>query len=93
ENCAPSSQCSGVDIVQRLRDVLLVHGHIHQFRAYMSISETVASSRTIAFRSELQLSGVSLIDVPHIGRKNVVDLTVIGKFLTKYLQTGHKSFL
>ncbi|KAH8833613.1 NYN domain-containing protein [Flagelloscypha sp. PMI_526] len=82
ENCAPPNHHSGVEIVNLLRDVLLDRGQIYQFRAYMSLSETTPSARTIALRSELQLSGVSLIDVPHIGRKNAVDLMMIVDMMT-----------
>lgn len=78
ENC-PASNChSGFEVVNRLRDALLARGPINQFKAYMSISEPPASLRTLNLRSEMQLAGVSLVDVPHNARKNAVDLMMIG---------------
>jgi hypothetical protein len=49
------------------------------FKAYLDMSEQ-PSKNAVAFRSEPQSSGVSMIDCPHNGRKDVVDKMIIGAY-------------
>ncbi|KAF8894335.1 limkain-b1-type NYN domain-containing protein, partial [Gymnopilus junonius] len=44
-------------------------------KAYLEISDQ--AQRSMALRSELQSSGVSLVDCPHNGRKDVADKMII----------------
>lgn len=53
-------------------------GSVTTFRAYLDIS--VQSSKSVVLRSELQSSGVSMIDCPHNGKKDVVDKMVLGMY-------------
>jgi hypothetical protein len=65
--------------VQKIRQVVQPFGSIQTFRAYLDIRE----HRNDQLRSELQLSGVSMLDAPHSGAKNVADQMMIGaQFLT-----------
>jgi hypothetical protein len=54
------------------------YGSIKSLRAYLGITEQLVL-RTLALRSELQSSGVSLVDCPHNGRKDVADKMIIGQ--------------
>ncbi|KAL0563605.1 hypothetical protein V5O48_018459 [Marasmius crinis-equi] len=81
ENCRPPSNVSGYTIVQRIREVAQQYGRITTFRGYTNLSE-LSSPRSVLLRSELQCSGLSLIDCPHNGRKNVVDEMIIVDMLT-----------
>jgi hypothetical protein len=55
------------------------YGSVKTLKAYVGITEQFAVPRTQSLRSELQCSGVSLIDCPHNGRKDVADKMMIGK--------------
>ncbi|KAG6376081.1 hypothetical protein JVT61DRAFT_2052 [Boletus reticuloceps] len=73
ENCSPPSNSSGLgyQIVNNMSRITRLFGSVTTFRAYLDIS--AQSSKSVALRSELQSSGVSMIDCPHNGRKDVVD--------------------
>jgi hypothetical protein len=52
------------------------------FKSYLDMSVQPQSLRSTVFRSELQSSGVSMIDCPHIGKKDVVDKMILGAYLS-----------
>lgn len=82
ENCAAPSSMSGYELVKRIRDVAHEFGSIKLLKAYTELSEqNINSSRSIALRSELQSSGVSITDCPHNGYKDVADQMIIGLFV------------
>jgi hypothetical protein len=80
ENCRPSAGTSGHTIVNHIRNVAHRFGSITVFRAYLDVSEG-DSSKSLRLRSELQSSGISLIDCPHNGKKDVVDNIIMGMHL------------
>ncbi|KAF9466396.1 NYN domain-containing protein [Collybia nuda] len=73
ENCHAAAHISGYEIVKKIRYIAHDFGSIKLFKAYLELSEPAAYSRSLYLRSELQSSGVSLIDTPHNGRKDVAD--------------------
>ena len=77
ENCPfPSTSWDPApDIVNRIRTIAHQYGSITTFRVYMQHMEKMPSS----LRSELQSYGLSLIDCPHQGRKDVADKMIIGE--------------
>ena len=84
ENCnPPSNSCGlGYDIVNNISRMARLFGSVTTFRAYLDIA--TQSSKSAVFRSELQSSGVSMIDCPHNGKKDVVDKMIIGVYATCY---------
>jgi hypothetical protein len=74
ENLAIPSSSSGRDVATRLKQILAPHGNLEQFCGYASIGEGNIPQQK---RSDLQLSGCKLVDCPHVGRKEVVDKTII----------------
>ncbi|EGN96004.1 hypothetical protein SERLA73DRAFT_141112 [Serpula lacrymans var. lacrymans S7.3] len=82
ENCKPPSQLLGYDIANNIRRVAHAFGSVTVFRAYLEVSEQ--SPKSCNLRSELQTSGVSLIDCPHSGRKDVVDKMILGALVHAY---------
>ncbi|KAI6109885.1 limkain-b1-type NYN domain-containing protein, partial [Pisolithus sp. B1] len=76
ENCCPpSTQGLGYDIANNIGRIARIFGSVTTFRAYLDISSQ--PSKSTALRSELQLSGVSVVDCPHNGKKDVVDKMAI----------------
>ncbi|KAK0459536.1 NYN domain-containing protein [Desarmillaria tabescens] len=73
---APSG-ASGYDLASSIRNCVQQFGPIKLFKAYVDISEQSAGQRGTCLRSELQLSGVSMTDTPHMGKKNVADQMII----------------
>ncbi|KAF9533388.1 NYN domain-containing protein [Crepidotus variabilis] len=73
ENCNAPANASGYLLASNIAALARPYGTIKQFRAYLEITEQSASSRSTTLRSELQSSGVSLVDCPHNGRKEVAD--------------------
>ncbi|KAJ8078549.1 hypothetical protein PM082_012832 [Marasmius tenuissimus] len=73
ENCSVPSHVSGYSLVNSIFEVAQQFGSIKTFRSYANFSEMDSSPSIDSRRSELQSSGVSLIDCPHNGRKEVVD--------------------
>jgi hypothetical protein len=69
---------AGHNVVNEMRAVAHRFGAIRTFKAYLDVSED-GSSRALQIRSELQAAGVSLIDCPHNGRKEVADKAIIGE--------------
>ncbi|KAL1741708.1 NYN domain-containing protein [Schizophyllum fasciatum] len=70
ENCQYMSGCSGFEVAKNIERVALAYGPIANFNAYMDIQHCSAPAST---RSELQSTGVALVDCPHNGQKDVVD--------------------
>lgn len=75
ENCPASSNTSGYLLVNQIRELALMFGIIKLFKAYVECSEQLKAQ---ILRSELQSSGVSLTDCPHLGKKDVADKMMIG---------------
>ncbi|KAJ8517573.1 hypothetical protein ONZ45_g5269 [Pleurotus djamor] len=83
ENCHAPSSVSGFDLVKSIRTVAHEYGSVKLFKAYFELTEhAMTSPRQLALRSELQSSGVTLIDCPHNGRKNVADQMMMVDMLT-----------
>ena len=82
ENCSPPSNSCGLgyDIVNNISRIARLFGSVTTFRAYLDIS--AQSSKSVVLRSELQSSGVSMIDCPHNGKKDVVDKMILGVYAT-----------
>lgn len=70
ENCHFTGGCTGFDIAKNIESIARVHGSVTSFNAYLDPQLcTVPNS----MRSELQSTGVALIDCPHNGQKNAAD--------------------
>ncbi|KAL1693479.1 NYN domain-containing protein [Schizophyllum commune] len=70
ENCQFMSGCSGFDVAKNIERVALAHGPIASFNAYLDLQQCAVPA---SMRSELQSTGVALVDCPHNGQKDVVD--------------------
>ncbi|EPQ31165.1 uncharacterized protein PFL1_01353 [Pseudozyma flocculosa PF-1] len=85
DNCSPPTGSSGRAVAQAIRSSMqnLELGPIVSFKAYLELSsETLApNAQQVQLRSELQGSGVSLIDTPKSGRKDVADKMMITDLL------------
>ncbi|GLB42060.1 putative NYN domain containing protein [Lyophyllum shimeji] len=80
ENCTPAAHLTGYNVVERIRSVVRKFGtNVKLFKAYLELSNASVnvSSKSVALRSELQSSGVSLTDCPHNGGKDVVDKMIL----------------
>ena len=60
-----------------IRQVAHKYGVVKVFKAYAAVSEVI-SPRLSTLRSELTACGVSFVDCPHNGRKDVADKMMIG---------------
>ncbi len=85
DNCAPPTGSSGRSVALAVRTAIqgLNVGPIVSFKAYLELSsETQApNAAQVQLRSELQGCGVSLIDTPKSGRKDVADKMMITDLL------------
>lgn len=85
DNCAPPTGSSGRSVALAVRAAIqnLESGPIVSFKAYLELSsETQApNAAQVQLRSELQGCGVSLIDTPKSGRKDVADKMMITDLL------------
>ena len=63
ESCYPAPTSSGYAVLNNIRRIGHQFGTITLLKAYLKLSEQM-SSRSSSLRSELQSSGVSLIDCP-----------------------------
>ncbi|SNX81866.1 uncharacterized protein MEPE_00571 [Melanopsichium pennsylvanicum] len=85
DNCAPPTGSSGRSVALAVRAAIqnLEDGPIVSFKAYLELSsETQApNAQQVQLRSELQGCGVSLIDTPKSGRKDVADKMMITDLL------------
>lgn len=75
ENCQPASGSSGYAIVDNIRRVASAYGIVTVFKAYLELG---SSPKRNNLRSSLHSSGVSLIDCPHNGQKEVADKMILG---------------
>ena len=82
----PSTEQVTYKVVKKIRKLALQDGIVKTFKAYMQLSDQ-PSKTPASIRSELQSCGVSLIDCPHSGRKDVADKMMIGK-RSRYID-GH----
>ncbi|KAF8201521.1 NYN domain-containing protein [Pholiota molesta] len=73
ENCPVPSNVRGSKVVSSIFKSVKEHGNVFSFKAYLRITEEQLSNKAIGIRSQLQYSGVSLIDCPLNGKKDVVD--------------------
>jgi hypothetical protein len=73
ENCRTFAGHSGQSVVNKIRHAAHSYGQITLFKAYTEMEMAKPSAR-----SDLQLSGVSLVDCPHNGKKEVADKMMIG---------------
>lgn len=78
ENCPVPSNASGYAAVDYIRTLAEPYGSVRSLKAYLEVTEQTPS-KTLLMRSELQSSGVSLVDCPYNGRKDVADKMIIGK--------------
>ncbi|KAJ8588005.1 hypothetical protein M405DRAFT_852721 [Rhizopogon salebrosus TDB-379] len=76
ENCAPPLSSQAYAIVNGIRRIAHIFGSVTTFKTYLDLSEQ-PSKNSVVFRSDLQSSGVSVIDCPHNGRKDVVDKMIL----------------
>lgn len=81
ENCSVPTNASGYEIVDKIVTLARPFGCIKQFRAYLEIADLNVASKSATLRSELQSSGVTLVDCPHNGRKEVADKMLLGEFI------------
>ncbi|KAF9533387.1 hypothetical protein CPB83DRAFT_471557 [Crepidotus variabilis] len=86
-NCPAPSNASGYAIVNNITTIARPFGNVKVFKAYLEIPEQLPLSKFITMRSELQSSGVSLIDCPHNGRKEVADKMLIVDMLAYAIDT------
>ncbi|KAF7304721.1 NYN domain-containing protein [Mycena kentingensis (nom. inval.)] len=91
ENCHASFNISGYQVVAGIRNLAEKLGRITSFRAYWEIPDS--TPRGLALRSELQSSGVSVIDCPHNGRKDVADQMVIVDMLAFVMDNPNATFI
>ncbi|KNC99136.1 uncharacterized protein SPPG_05395 [Spizellomyces punctatus DAOM BR117] len=75
ENCPPPRGLSGYDIAESLRRVAHTCGPLTSCKAYIEGFEKHMPNKSL--RTELQSSGISLIDCPANGGKNVADQMMI----------------
>nr|VWO98768.1 N/A [Ganoderma boninense] len=76
ENCALPALEPPYTIVNKVRRLAHQYGSVKTFKAYLECPEQL-SVKSMALRSELQSCGVSLIDCPHNGRKDVADKMIM----------------
>jgi len=89
ENCPVPFNISGYSVVNNICALALSYGTIKSLKAYLGIAEQTFVPRAVALRSELQSSGVSLVDCPHNGRKDVADKMIIGLLLFRWGSKKH----
>ena len=79
ENMPIPATSSGRDVSTRLKSILRPYGSLLQFRGYASIGLNHIPPQK---RSDLQLSACTLVDCPHVGRKEVADKMIIVDAMT-----------
>lgn len=65
-------------VTNGIRRIAHEYGNVKVFKAYSEASELI-SPRSIALRADLQACGVTTIDCPHNGRKDVADKMIMGE--------------
>ncbi|TPX63068.1 hypothetical protein SpCBS45565_g06899 [Spizellomyces sp. 'palustris'] len=86
ENCPPPRGLSGYDIAESLRRVAHTCGSLTSCKAYVEGFEKLMPNKSL--RTELQSSGISLIDCPSNGGKNVADQMMIVDMMAFALDNG-----
>lgn len=74
ENMPIPANSSGRDVTTRLKTILAPYGKLVQFRPYASIGLNLIPQKK---RSDLQLSGCTLLDCPQNGRNEIADKMII----------------
>ena len=77
ENCEIPGVADSFLATNGIRRIAHEYGNVKVFRAYLEVTEK-DSSRSLNLRSDLQSCGVTLIDCPHNGRKDVADKMMMG---------------
>jgi hypothetical protein len=72
ENCSLPTNSAAGRVVRRIADLAHEYGDVVSFKAYNGFQMPEKH------RPDLHCSGVSMIDCPHNGYKEVVDNTLIG---------------
>jgi len=78
ENCPVPSNASGYAVANNLCSLSRPFGSVRLFRAYFDVNEQLPAHKSLSLRSELQSSGISLVDCPRNGRKDVADKMILG---------------
>lgn len=73
-----------------IRRVALTHGSLQSVRVYFDSAYEQGTSNSLA-RSQLQMSGFSLIDTPHAGSKDVADVQLISDMVVWAVEQGRGS--
>ena len=80
ENCALPGTLEDPHLVfKRVRALAHRYGSVKTFKAYAE-SPDQRSPKIQTLRAKLQSCGVSLIDCPHNGRKDIADKMIMGKY-------------
>jgi hypothetical protein len=77
ENCRTFFKIPGQKIITNIWNAAHAYGRITSFRAYIEVTLLDASLRSL-----FQSSGVSIIDCPHNGKKEVADQMMHGWYLS-----------
>ena len=80
EGTRTTSNISGYDIAKNIRITGQIFGTVKSFRSYYDFS-ALTSLRNPNLRLELQSSGISLIDCPSSGSRNVATKMMMGRLL------------
>ena len=83
ENCALPALEPSYTIVNKIRRLAHQYGSVKSFKAYLECPEQI-SVKSMNMRSELLSCGVSLIDCPHNGRKDVADKMMMSEHAGTY---------
>lgn len=69
--------------MDKIRRIAHEYGAVTVFKAYLELesNQQPHSPKTKTLRSQLQCSGVSLIDCPHNGQKEVADKMILGALM------------
>jgi hypothetical protein len=78
QNCLPCSTWDASSLVLRILNAVHEGQPVRCFRAYQEVKSN-CSLVTPSFRSGLQTAGVTVIDCPHNGLKEVVDKMLLGQ--------------
>ncbi|KIP06014.1 hypothetical protein PHLGIDRAFT_24802 [Phlebiopsis gigantea 11061_1 CR5-6] len=76
ENCEIPGVADSYLVTNGIRRIAHEYGNVKVFKAY-SESYEVVSPRTTVLRSDLQACGVTMVDCPHNGRKDVADKMIM----------------
>lgn len=77
ENCEIPGVADSFSITSGIRRIAHEYGNVKVFRAYMEVPDQ-HSPRAANLRSDIQACGVTMIDCPHNGRKDVADKMIMG---------------